>query len=111
MSETEIQAQILQYLKAKNILHWRMPLGAVRRKGGVMAKSPIAGFPDIAGIYKGRFFALEVKAKAGKLSSPQAEWIQELNYAGAFAVVVRSVHDVINALLTIERGVSIPFYR
>ncbi len=110
MSESEIQSQILEYLKAKNILHWRMPIDGVRTGKG-RRKSPIAGFPDIAGIYKGRFFALEVKAKDGKLNSFQAEWIQELNYAGAFAVVVRSVHDVINALLTIERGVSIPFYR
>jgi hypothetical protein len=76
-----------------------------------MAKSPIAGFPDIAGIYKERFFALEVKGDNGKLSPSQVQWISSLNTAGAFASVVRSVEDTIDVLMMIEKDTRIPFYR
>lgn len=110
MSEAQIQSQILEYLKGRKILHWRMPLGAVRRKGGVMAKSPIAGFPDIAGMYKGSFFALEIKAKKGIVSPAQVAWIRDLRDNGAFAAVVRSLDEAIEFLIGIERFVRDPIY-
>ncbi len=98
IKEVELQAQIMNYLKSKGILVWRMPQGGVRRKSGAVAKSPIAGFPDIAGLYLGRFFAFEIKLKTGKASAQQNAWINVLCANGAFADIVRSLKDVVTIL-------------
>lgn len=95
--ESVLLAQILRYLEMRRILHWRMPVQGVMRssRGRVsFSKSPIAGFPDIAGVHCGVFFALEVKTSKGKVSELQRAWLVDLNNAGARADVVRDLLDV-----------------
>lgn len=68
--------------------------------GGKMVykKNPLKGFPDIAGVLKrrdrGRFFAIELKTKTGKLSPEQIMWAMELEQSGAAVAVVRSIEDL-----------------
>lgn len=103
--ESVILAQILRYLEMRRIVHWRMPVQGVMHSGrhGVsFSKSPIAGFPDIAGLHRGTFFAVEVKTSKGKVSDLQAHWIGILNGAGGCASVVRSLIDVDELLVEIE---------
>ena len=60
------------------------------------------GVPDIIGIFRGRFLGIEVKSKAGRLTTAQKIFIDEINMAGGIAFVARSIDDVAEKL-----GISI----
>jgi hypothetical protein len=61
----------------------------------IRKKSPIKGFPDIAGIFpNGKFFAIELKTPKGRLSPEQVEWISKLNMSGAMALVLRTRQEI-----------------
>ena len=96
MLETEIQKQILTWLKLRGFLHFRLHMRGVRTKGG-RAKNHYAGLPDILGVLRGgtgRMFAVEVKTKTGQLETNQIEWRERLEAAGVVYVLARSVSDV-----------------
>jgi Holliday junction resolvase len=88
ISEKEITASIRSYLKAFKVFHWKVWQG--------LGSTP--GVPDIIGIYRGKFLAIEVKTERGKLSPHQERFIQNINDAGGIAFVARSVDDVIEKL-------------
>lgn len=52
----------------------------------------------------GRFFALEVKTAAGRLSREQKIWQGAVTHAGGFSAVVRSVDEALAALERARRG-------
>lgn len=54
------------------------------------------GVPDILGVLppSGRLLAFEVKTLSGKLSKEQQAFIDDINAAGGFAAVVRSLDDL-----------------
>lgn len=56
----------------------------------------VVGIPDIVGCYKGQFFAIETKAPGKKhnVSRNQKLRLQELDRAGAVAIVADGVEDV-----------------
>ncbi len=110
MTEAQIHSQIQDYLKARKIVYWRMPVGLPRKAGGIRGKSPLTGFPDIAGLYCGRFFALEIKVEKGKVSDQQETWIRNLLDNGAFVSVVRSLDDAIGFLKFIDISTKEPAY-
>jgi hypothetical protein len=100
MKEGQIQKQILDYLKVCNYTHWRNFVGPIIQHGGKFrSKNPMAGLPDILGIFKThhRLFAIEVKTKTGKISERQHIWINKLQDAGAFCMIARCLDDVIEA--------------
>jgi len=109
ISEADITRAVISWMDRHDIKWWRMPLGAVMHQiGGKMVykKNPLKGFPDIAGVLKrrdkGRFFAIELKTKTGKLSPEQIMWQMNLEESGAAVAVVRSIED----LETFFRGVE-----
>jgi hypothetical protein len=55
------------------------------------------GFPDIAGLFNGRFFAIEVKRPDGRMSPEQEVWRGRLEAKGCLYVVATSVADVDSA--------------
>ncbi len=87
-----------------------MPVGLPRKAGGIRGKSPLTGFPDIAGMFKGHFFALEIKKEKGKVSEPQVAWIRNLIDSGAFVSVVRSLDETIEFFRQIEATTKEPIY-
>ena len=87
-TEAEITKAIRHILKTCGIWHWKVHQS--------LGSTP--GIPDIVGIYRGKFIAIEVKAAKGKVSDNQVRKISEINAAGGHAFVARSVDDVINAL-------------
>ncbi len=93
------QRAIMDWLKAKEVLHWRQHLGAVRVKGARI-KNPMKGFPDIAGIRLGRLFTIEVKVGDGRFSMEQVAWMNKLTQHGALYIIATSVEDVARALET-----------
>ena len=90
MSEKEIVAKILRYLKT-------VPRGfAWKEHGGIYGT---AGIPDIIACIDGSFFAFEVKTTTGKATPLQETTIRKILASGGTAVVVRSV-DEVRAILT-----------
>lgn len=59
----------------------------------------MSGFPDLAILYEGRLYALEVKGPDGVLSKNQKGVIAALKLAGAPVAVVRSLEEAETALL------------
>ena len=55
----------------------------------------VAGFPDLLGCVKGRFYALEVKTSKGKPSELQIRVMKRIKLAGGITGVVRSVDEAL----------------
>ena len=89
-SEQAIQNKIIKYL---------LLLGAVVNKTIGMSK---AGWPDIIGVYKGRFIGLEVKRPGQKATKLQEFKLAELKAAGAYVCVATSVSDAQTLLEKID---------
>ncbi len=87
-SEKEITASIRSMLKAFGIFHYKNWQGLGSQKG----------VSDIIGIYKGRFFAIEVKTEKGKLNKHQEEFLDLVKWNGGIALVARSADDVFEGL-------------
>ena len=74
MSESDIQKQIIDYLRLKGYMHWRNYVGPILRgPRKLLSKNPMAGMPDILGVFNShhRLFAIEVKTPKGKLADKQ----------------------------------------
>ena len=102
MKESELLTFSLNALKLSGLVHWRMPVGAVMHNIGgrtIRKSSPIAGFPDIAGITQdGMFFAIELKSEKGKVAPHQQAWIDKLNSSMAVARVVRTPQELLTLI-------------
>ena len=58
----------------------------------------VKGLPDLIGCFGGRFLAIEVKRKNGKVSPEQEAMIARINRAGGLAFVARDLETVIEKL-------------
>jgi hypothetical protein len=56
------------------------------------------GISDILGLWMGRGLAIEVKAKGGRLSPEQKEFLEGWRESGGIAILAYSLDDVIQAL-------------
>jgi len=96
--EKEIQKAILDYLQIKKIFAWRNNTGAFV-KDKHFYRFGLKGRADMRGILPGgRFLAIEVKAKYGKLRPEQEEFINTINHHGGLAFVAKSLDDVITQI-------------
>ena len=102
--ETEIQAAILDYLRLRGHFCWRVnntPATFIDRHGArqfrAMSTYALKGVPDIVLIRDGRFYGIECKTQAGKLSVEQAEFARKCVAAGGEYIVARSIDDVASA--------------
>lgn len=95
--ERAITDGIMKWLKA-NGYHFTVKIHG--------AAYQTTGIPDIVTIAKnGRFVGLEVKRpQIGKVTALQEKTLQNINTAGGYGVVVRSVEDVIAAMAAAEAG-------
>jgi hypothetical protein len=67
--EGRILAGCLRYLEVRGVYHWRNSTGAVQIRPGRWYRFGKVGSSDILGILPGgRFLAVEVKARGGRLS-------------------------------------------
>ena len=100
MRESDIQRAIVEYLAVvlPDALVWAVPNAAVRRNGG-RAGNGVPGLRkgvfDLSMILPdGRFAAIEVKAKGGRLSPEQSEFLWAMTDRRIPHLVAYSVDDV-----------------
>lgn len=96
--ETKIQKEIIFSMAKMGFFVWKNHTQAVRVQGGMRTKNPNAGSPDIMAIKEGRFYAIEVKTKTGKLDNHQRQWLINARSQGAITMCVRSLDDLIKIL-------------
>lgn len=104
--EKIIENHILAWLKFKGIFSFKIKsMGTYDPKiGRFRAPSPWyrKGVADILGIYKGKFLAIEVKTKVGKISPFQESFLKDVTEEGGIAIVARSVEDLENQMKVID---------
>lgn len=98
LKESEIQSQILDYLKIKHIFHYRQNTGALETKSGRFMRFGCKGSPDIVCIINGRYVGVEVKASHGQQSPDQKIFEANLRNAGGDYWLVRSLEELISKL-------------
>lgn len=101
LSEGELQALIIEYLKLHHIFHWRNAVGGAKRKG-FFVQFGTRGSPDICCLLRCTFLGVEVKRRTGIQSREQYCFEQEIKKAGCHYVLARSLEDVIAAVKGIQ---------
>ena len=88
-TEAETTKAIRNLLRLLGVWHYKNFSGPMQYPKGIS---------DILGIWEGKFLAIEVKTKIGRVSTHQVKFIDSVNNAGGLAFVARSVDDVIDKL-------------
>lgn len=94
MREKNIENKIKSYLKSKGAYY-------VKYFGNQFSQ---VGVPDILACYKGMFIGIEVKNEKGKTSPLQDVNIKQIQDAGGYSIVARSVEDVNKVLEVIDNA-------
>ena len=93
-SEADTKRAIIQYLKIRG--HMVIPYrttGIKTTRGWIKATQ--TGISDLLGLTKdGKFFAIEVKAAAGRTSPDQERFLESVRSFGCIGIVARSIEDV-----------------
>ena len=99
MTESDIQKEILSYLKTTNLLHWRQNSGVVFT-GKRMIKLGVPGQPDIFLVLpgNGRLCGLEVKSATGKQNQHQLDYSALMITNGCRYGVVRNLEQAKEAI-------------
>lgn len=97
LSEHDIQSQILDWLKAKHIFHWRANTGSSgpmfhNGKRRFVRFGP-KGCPDIFAVIGGRLIGIEVKVPGNEQSEHQRWFEAELVNAGGIYFIANSLKD------------------
>ncbi len=103
MTETDLQRDILAYLKARGITAWRANSGYVKKN----VKLSPEGTPDIIGyLLDGRFLGIEVKLPGKPLRPSQAAWLKSAESSGCAVAVVHSVEECNKAIELFYREID-----
>lgn len=102
-SEKAIETQILNVLKLKGLFFWKNQTTGIfdpTRKVFRKTKNPhaINGVSDILGCIQGRFVAIEVKSKTGKMSESQKQFQSKINHEGGLAFTVNNLDSCLEIL-------------
>jgi len=89
--ESTVLSGCLRYLEARQIYHWRNIAGAVQIAPGRFMRFGKKGSSDILGILPGGWLlCIECKAKSGRLSPEQKQFLDDARELGAMALLIRS---------------------
>lgn len=115
MTEGDLQREIMKAVTARgarcfrnNVAEGWIGNSEIIEFGPIVVKTSNArrlhaglcvGSSDLIGWTKdGRFLAIEVKTKTGRVTPEQQNFINQVNAAGGVGIVARSVQDALNAL-------------
>lgn len=102
--EKVIQRRILTFLKEIGIYAWHNKTTGIFDPKKKIFRRPVTSFEqkgiaDILGILPdGRFLAIEVKSKTGRLSPDQREFIRQIQANNGIAFISRSVTQTFDQL-------------
>ena len=111
--ETTLQNQMREALgyEGAPVVLWRLNQGSFRgADGATRFYGLVPGASDLLGMCRetGRFVAMEVKTKTGRLSDDQRAFLRLVNILGGYACVVRTIDDAIVAATRAARGDAAP---
>lgn len=95
-TEGELQDEVVAYLRSLGLF-----LGIANP---TLKSTYTVGWPDISFPFRGKFVAIELKTKTGKLRPEQQAAHLALKINGAHVFVCRSVEDVRSALEEVEKS-------
>ena len=101
MSETEIQRQVLEFIRKKygrRAFVRKLPVGAMTVGNGGAARNPLTGMPDLVVILGGRFIGIEAKVPGGRVSPLQAITHGAIKEAGGLVLIVHSLEEAMTAM-------------
>ena len=89
----------LRYLEVRGIYHWRNNTGAVQIAPGRFMRFGKKGSSDILAVLPGgRLLCVECKAKGGRLSPEQKQFLADVRELGGLALIVRGWWELDEAL-------------
>lgn len=98
ITEKQIQQASLDWLALNRIFAWRNNTGAYKIEGRFI-RFGHKGSSDILGILPdGKFLAIEIKGKNGRITIEQDEFLKRINDNGGVGFVAHDLNDVINKL-------------
>lgn len=101
LSEAQFQRQVLEAFERAGILAFPYYQPHRRRGHGYDRRS--TGVADILGCHAGRFFAVELKTKEGRISDEQRSFLNRALAAGGKPWVARTMEDI-ESILVVIRG-------
>jgi hypothetical protein len=109
MTEADLLRFAIDSLKRSGLLWWRVSNGPSlysKNNKTHFRKSPIAGFPDLAGLTPdGQFWALELKTLKGIIRPEQTAWIENIKKSNGIAEVARTPTDVLNFIYAVSQKI------
>ena len=94
MTESQIQKQIIDYLKSLGALVFRMNSGNAKHN----VKLAPSGTPDLLVVLRTQTVWIEVKTETGTLRDSQRFMIKELEARGQRVIIARCLDDVIEEI-------------
>lgn len=99
-TEAEEQIKFVQWLRLKNLPHFRVPnetyTKSWRQKNMNKALGVSKGIPDLFVCLPNKLIAIEMKRVKGSVTSPeQKQWIERLNKAGVEATIAKGCVEAI----------------
>lgn len=99
MTEHDLQNLIRIELSKKGWITFRINVGKVKMHDGRWFDTGLPpGFSDLMALKNGRTIFIEVKAKKGKPSKVQLNFIEQMKKNGFVAGIVYSMEDVYNLI-------------
>ena len=101
--EKSIETEILNVLKLKGLFFFKVNKTGIydaKRKVFRSNKNPhaINGIADIIGCVQGRFVAIEVKSKSGRMTPDQLRFQTRINDEGGLSICVNNLSDCLEIL-------------
>jgi hypothetical protein len=102
--ESQALAAIQDALIAAGAVTWRCNTGVAVYGAAKVRYGLGIGAADLVGVYRGRFFGVEVKSSRGRQSPAQKAWQRAVEGAGGIYVLARDVDTAMDGVVgTIER--------
>jgi hypothetical protein len=100
MKEMDVMRACMLALSEAGCLIWRNNVGVLPDRNGVPIRFGLCvGSADLIGIAPdGRFLAVEVKTKTGRVRPEQQRFIDAVNAKGGIAGVARSAEEALDLL-------------
>ena len=96
--EGELKLAICQYLESRGYVFWVNSAPWIRGRKATSRYASI-GVADVIGLTgAGRLFAVEVKAKGGKVAPHQARFLERVQVSNGIAVVAYTLENVSSVL-------------